>query len=360
MENRQDYKLNKHVFLVVIILFGLLLLWTLIQFATAFLAAIMFYVLSKPLINYLLRKEWGKGSIAALIIVISFFIILLPVGLIATLLYGKVVSVAQHPNIIIDPIKHFGETVQQRFDINLITTQNLNKIQKFATDILSSVVNSGFNFFTTISMMYFFLYFMIQKTNRMEAAIILYLPFKRSKIEMFGSELKAQTFSNAVGVPAIAVAQGILSYIGYRIVGLDEAGFWSIITGLASIIPIVGASLIWMPVCVYLFVTHHIWQGAFTIGWGFLVIALSDNVIRFLLAKKMADIHPIVTVLGVVIGLDFFGITGLIFGPLIISYFLILLQIYYVEYQKPYLEERSILPSYLQFNQTNTKKRKRR
>ncbi|MFY7900018.1 MAG: AI-2E family transporter [Chitinophagaceae bacterium] len=360
MENRQDYKLNKHVFLVIIIVFGLLLLWTLIQFATAFLAAIMFYVLSKPLIDYLLKKDWSKGSIATLVILISFFIILLPIGLIATLLYGKIVAVAQNVDIILEPIKHFGEMVQQRFNINIITTQNLNKIQKFATDVLSFIVNSGFNFFTTISMMYFFLYFMIQKTNRMEAAIVFYLPFKRSKIEVFGSELKAQTFSNAVGVPAIAVAQGILSYIAYKIVGLEEAGFWSIITGLASIIPIVGASLIWMPVCVYLFVISHTWQGFFLIAWGFLVIAMSDNVIRFLLAKKMADVHPIVTVLGVVIGLDFFGITGLIFGPLIISYFLILLQIYYVEYQKPSLEERSLLPSYLQFNQSSNKKRRRR
>ena len=60
-----------------------------------------------------------------------------------------------------------------------------------------------------------------------------------------------------------------------------------------------------------------------------------DNVIRFVLAKKMADVHPVVTVLGIVFGLNYLGITGLIFGPLIISYFLILLKIYNTEYQKP-------------------------
>ena len=65
----------------------------------------------------------------------------------------------------------------------------------------------------------------------------------------------------------------------------------------------------------------------------------------------MADVHPIITVLGVILGLQYFGILGLIFGPLLISYFFILLKIYYVEYQKPVLarqKKRQIMPVYMQ------------
>ena len=93
--------------------------------------------------------------------------------------------------------------------------------------------------------------------------------------------------------------------------------------------------MIWLPVAIYQLANGQTWQGIVVIAWGFLFLGSVDNIIRFLLAKRMADVHPIVTVLGVILGLQYFGITGLIFGPLIISYFIILLKIYYAEYQKP-------------------------
>ncbi len=353
MENKPDHKLNRYFFLAIIIIFALLLLWSVMEFFTAFLAAVMFYVLSKPLV-YLLSKRfnWKKSSSAILVIFVSFFIILVPIGLFVTMLYSKVVHVASHPDDIIKPIKHFGELIQQKYNINIISPDSLAKIQGFGTQFISTILSGSFNFFTTISMMYFFLYFLIINTGRLEAALILYLPFKRSKMEIFGTELKAQTFSNAVGVPLICVAHGLLAFLAYVIAGVSDAGFWGVVTGFASVIPLVGTGLIWLPTSLYLMAQGHTWQGFFIIGWGLLIIGTSDNVIRFVLAKRMADVHPIVTVLGVIIGLRYFGITGLIFGPLIISYFLILLKIYYVEYQKPEAEkQRSLLPSYLQFKQ---------
>ena len=166
----------------------------------------------------------------------------------------------------------------------------------------------------------------------MEASIMLYLPFKRSQMRLFIAELKMQTFANSVVVPLIIVIHGILLLIVYLISGVQDAVFWGVISGFASIIPLVGTSLIWMPIALFLLAQGQIWQGVLIIAWGVVVIGFSDNIIRFALAKKMANVHPVVTVLGVIIGLRFFGITGLIFGPLIISYFLILMKIYYVEY----------------------------
>jgi predicted PurR-regulated permease PerM len=359
MENKQDNIINRYFFLAVIIVFGAVLLWSLMEFFTAFLAAVMFYVLSKPLIYWLGKQwNWKRNKAAILVIILSFFIILLPIGVFATMIYSKVIQVAAHPDEIIKPIRHFGEIIQQRFGVNIISVESLAKIQSFGTQVVSTVLNGSFNFFTTISMMYFFLYFMIINAGRLEAALILYLPFKRNKMELFGNELKAQTFSNAVGVPLICVMHGILAFLAYFIAGVSDAGFWAVVTGFASVIPLVGTGLIWLPTSIYLLAQGHTWQGIFVIIWGLLVIGTSDNIIRFVLAKRMADVHPIVTVLGVIIGLRSFGITGLIFGPLIISYFLILLKIYYVEYQKPEEDsKRSLLPSYLQFKPSSSKRK---
>jgi predicted PurR-regulated permease PerM len=117
-------------------------------------------------------------------------------------------------------------------------------------------------------------------------------------------------------------------------------------TAFASVIPIVGTAVIWLPVTAYLFVINHTWQGVFMLVWGAIVLGLTDNVVRFMLAKKMADVHPIITVLGVIMGLKYFGLAGLVFGPVLISYFLILLKIYYLEYQSgvPVVKKKKVVP----------------
>jgi predicted PurR-regulated permease PerM len=328
-------------------------LWSLIQFVTAFISAVIFYVLSKPSVERLVKKKhWKKSRAAILIIIVSFFIILMPVGLLITLLYNKITHVLVNPTEIINNVKHFGAIVQEKTGFQIITNETLSSIQSYSTTALSNILNQGLGFFTTITMMYFFLYFMIINIDRMEAAIVFYLPFKKDKIKMFGDELVAQTFSNAVGVPLIAVAQGFLAFVAFAITGLDQAGFWGVIAGFCSIIPVVGSGIVWMPAAVYQFVLGNTWQGIFIICWGFLLMGTIDNVIRFILAKRMADVHPIITVLGVIMGLKYFGFIGLIFGPLLISYFLILLRIYYMEYQHPTAVKRTktrqLMPSYMQ------------
>ncbi len=331
----QDNKINRYFFLAFILLIGTFLLYSLSAFTTAFLASIMFYVLSKQPVNWLIKKKkWNKSAAATLVIIISFFIILLPISLMVAMLYKKALTVSQNTNQLIEPLKNLDLQLRDQFHFTILSEKNLSQIESLLTDFLSSLLNQGLNLLSSIAMMYFFLYFMITNINRMEAAILLYLPFKREKIAIFGNELKAQTISNALGVPMIAVTQGIFAYVAFLFTGVHESGFWAVLTGFASIIPIVGTGLIWVPVAIYQLANGHTWQGITIIVWGFLFLGTVDNIIRFVLAKKMADVHPIVTVLGVIMGLKYFGITGLIFGPLIISYFIILLKIYYTEYQK--------------------------
>jgi predicted PurR-regulated permease PerM len=352
MENAKDLKINKYFFLSIIILFAVFLFSSLIQFVSAFLGAIMLYVLSKSFACWLIKKGWSKSMTSILIIIISFFVILLPIAGLVSLLYNKISAVLAHPTIITDAIKQVDVVIQKRFQIDLISNDTIRSIQAFASSILSAVLTQSFNFVTTILMMYFFLYYMHQNINRMEAAIVFYLPFKKDKIKLFGDELVQQTFSNSIGIPAICIAQGLAGFLCYWIAGMEQAGFWGVVTGFAALIPVVGTGLVWAPAAVYLFIIGHIWLAIFVILFGALIMGTLDNIIRFILAKKMADVHPIITVLGVILGLKYFGFLGLIFGPLLISYFIILLKIYYVEYQQPILQrpgkKRQIMPVYMQ------------
>lgn len=353
MENQSVKYINRYIFLAIILIFAFFLFAGLKQFFPAFLGALTLYILSKSFSTWLIKKKgWSKNMTAVLVIIISFFVILMPVAALISLLYNKISAVLSNPNIITNSIQQVNNILYNKFHINIISGETLNSIKAHSSEMMSVILGKSLGFVSTIIMMYFFLYFMMLNRNRMEAAIILYLPFKKDKIKLFGDELVRQTFSNSVGIPSIAIAQGFAGFVGYWIIGLPQAGFWGVVTGFTSFIPIVGTGLVWAPVAAYMLITSHTWQGIFIVLYGALVMGLLDNVVRFILAKKMADVHPIITVLGVILGLQYFGFLGLIFGPLLISYFFILLKIYYVEYQKPVwmrqARKRQIIPVYMQ------------
>ena len=342
MESATDKKINHYFFLAIIIILGAFLFYSLVQFFTAFLGAVMFYVLSKPFANWLIgKKNWSKSVTAVLVIFISFFVILLPIAFLISVFANKISGIATDPQPIADYIKKVDATLLSKYNIHLISENTIKSIQTTVTGFITTILNQGLGIFTTIIMMYFFLFFLIKNINRLEAALVFYLPFSKEKIKIFGNELVQQTYGNALGIPLVAIASGTAAYIGYCIVGLPDSGFWGIVTGFASMIPIIGTGMVWIPVAIYFFAGAMNWQGIFIIIWGAILLGSLDNVIRFLLAKRMADVHPIVTVLGIIVGLKYFGFTGLIFGPLLISYFLILLRIYYLEYKNP-VKKKSI------------------
>jgi predicted PurR-regulated permease PerM len=140
--------------------------------------------------------------------------------------------------------------------------------------------------------------------------------------------------SNVLGAPVLAVVQGAAAGLLYWGFGMDEPWFWGIITGFFSFIPLIGTSLIWIPAGIYMLINGETWQGAGIIICGSVIITNIDNVFRFWLQKKFADIHPMVTVLGVIIGINWFGLPGVVFGPLLISYFLLMLKMYKEEFTK--------------------------
>jgi len=125
---------------------------------------------------------------------------------------------------------------------------------------------------------------------------------------------------------------GLLAGLGYWVFGLDEPWFWGAITGFMSFIPVVGTAAVWIPAGIYQLVNGETWQGWGILLFGLVIITNIDNVVRFALQKKFADVHPLITVLGVIVGLRWFGITGIVFGPLLISYFLLMIKMYREEF----------------------------
>jgi len=130
----------------------------------------------------------------------------------------------------------------------------------------------------------------------------------------------------------VALFQGIIALIGYLIFGVPEPLFWFTITAISSMIPLVGTALGIIPVCILLFSQGHTWAAIGILIYGFAVVGVTDNLVRLYVLEKLSSVHPLITLIGVIIGVPLFGFIGLIFGPLLISLFLLILKIYRKEY----------------------------
>ena len=138
--------------------------------------------------------------------------------------------------------------------------------------------------------------------------------------------------ANAIGIPVVAIGQGIVSLIGYLIFGAPGAVLLFALTAASSVIPVVGTAIVYVPVCIFMIAEGDTAQGLGLAIYCVVVVGLTDNLLRFTLLKKLENIHPLNTVFGIIMGMNLFGFMGLIFGPILISFTLLLIQVYRNEF----------------------------
>ena len=152
---------------------------------------------------------------------------------------------------------------------------------------------------------------------------------------MLGNETKNMIRANAIGIPVLAILQGIIATIGYAIFGVNDFALWGFLTGVCSMIPIVGTAIIWVPLTAYFFAINNNSAGVGLLIYSAILITNIDYVVRLTILKKFMNVHPLITIFGVIVGIGLFGFWGVIFGPLFISYFIILVKIYVNEFGNP-------------------------
>lgn len=158
------------------------------------------------------------------------------------------------------------------------------------------------------------------------------LPFNQQDGGEILHKIKLIVQSNAIGIPLLALIQGGIATIGYWIFGVPNLLLFGLLTSFATIIPIVGTMIVWVPIVIYLALSGS-WGHAIGLTiYAAIVVAQSDNLIRLVLQKKMANIHPLITIFGVVMGLSLFGFMGVIFGPLLLSIFMLCVNLFKSKY----------------------------
>lgn len=333
-ENQISEVKIKQVFLLfVIIILGGLICFHLSLFVPSLLGAITLYVITRKYNLYLQdEKNWKPWTASLVIIFGTLIVLILPVYFIADLLIEKLGNASAYMdkfNIFIDKIHDF---VYSKTNFDILSKENLNSLKDNVAKFSTTALSSTFNTLTVIASMYFILYFMLEKPHFFERLLKSSAPLKRSNVNLLGEKIQKMVMANAIGIPVVAIGQGIIALIGYLIFGAPSAVLLFALTCVGSMLPIVGAAIVYVPVCIFMIAEGKVGPGLGLAVYCLVVVGLTDNLLRFTLLKKLENIHPLNTVFGIIMGINLFGFMGLIFGPILISITILLIQVYRDEF----------------------------
>lgn len=321
--------------ILLILLMGSLIFREMLPYLTGVLGAVTIYVLMRKWMAKLVdKKKWNPSLAATVLMLISFFGILIPIAGIILMLTNKIGRAVQNSEDVVNAVKEQLGKMEDKFGYDLNSQIDAGAITSWLSDNLQSLAGGTFNAFIAIGLMYFMLYYMFTNRTNLKESLKEYIPMDRENLKEIGSEVQAMVRSNALGIPLVAVAQGIVALIGFLIFGIEDPFFWFVIVTIGSMIPFVGTLVGILPVFVLTLSTGHSFQAWGILIYGFVVVGSTDNIIRLYVLKKLDNVHPLVTLIGVIVGVPLFGFIGLIFGPLLISLFMVIVRIYRKEYGK--------------------------
>lgn len=317
--------------ILIIAVFGLII-YALWPYANGIFGAVILYVLFKPTYDYLTLKKGVSSSLsAAIILIISFLIILIPFSFAINSLISQFGS-SMYADSTITTITTNLEGMFPETDISGPVDEIITKATNYISNTLISAVSNVTKIVITWIIMYFLLYYMLVDNKFVSRKSKEFIPFSAKNQNRLSNEFKRVTTSTVITTGLIALLQGVLLGVGFAVFGIKGAVFWGFIGVIFSLLPVVGIPLIWIPASIYqLFISQNMVAGAGILIWG-IILGLSEYFLRPYLQRKFGEIHPIVTLVGVFVGLPLFGIIGLILGPLLLSYASLLTQMYLDEY----------------------------
>lgn len=335
MEDQISAKKIRQVFVLLLIaLIGFLIFREMLPYLSGVLGAITIYVLMRPLMRRLVRKKWNPNVAASLIMTFSFIGILVPVSGIIILLSDKISEAVTNSERVTRVVKAKVSELEQRFDYDLSSQIDVESISQWVSTNLQNFAGGTFNIFISIGLMYFLLFYMFTGQKILKNSLHNYIPIGSDNLKTIGVEIQSMVKSNALGIPLVAIAQGVIALIGFLIFGIEDALFWFVIVTIGSMIPFVGTLIGILPVFLISLGTGNTFQAWGILLYGFIVVGSTDNIIRLYVLKRLDNVHPLITLIGVIVGVPLFGFIGLIFGPLLLSLFIVIVKIYREEYGK--------------------------
>lgn len=328
-------RIKQLIILLLLVLIVYFVLKELRIFFPGLLGAITLYILSRAgYFQLVYHYKWRKGWTAGMYL-LGFFLIL------ALLVYFTFIIVEKkiHP-FLSDPAATLAKAeaaineMQQKWEVIIVSDETLKNLQQKLSDFIPRLLNDTGMLLSNLAIMLFMLYYMLVHGKEMESFLNRIIPLRKGNVSMLAAETKILVKASALGIPVISIIQGVVATIGYIIFGVHEYVIWGFLTGVFAFFPVVGTLIVWIPLVIYMYSTGDTWNATALFFYSLIVTGNVDYLSRITLLKKMGHVHPVVTVLGVIAGLGLFGFIGLIFGPLLVNYIILLFRVYLQEFGK--------------------------
>jgi predicted PurR-regulated permease PerM len=315
---------------MLVLLLGVGLVIALTPYATGLIGIPVLYAVFAPVHEWLSMRMRPKLA-ATVVVVLALFLIVVPgvsfAGLIVNQAQGIAGGVIQSPLLgRLKELKLGGIDLGPRLaDLGATVVA---WIGSSAFGLIGTATRLALNL--TISL--FGLFYLLLRPHETWQAVQPYIPFSAKNTEKLRQRFRDVTASTIIGTGLTAAIQGMLVGLGFFVTGLPNAVFWSVVTMVFAILPVVGSGLVWGPGALALVLGNRQGAGVLLALWGAVVVGNADYVIRPRVYRRWANIHPLVTLIGALAGVPYFGILGLLIGPLALSYFFELVKMYREEY----------------------------
>jgi predicted PurR-regulated permease PerM len=327
-------------FLLILAVVSLMMAVIVWPFATALLWAALAAIMFQPLYRWMLRKMRGRRNPAAVAsLLVIFFAVLVPALWLATLVVQEaLVLVAALQKQPIDLAATFDsvygmlpQTAQEAVDrsgwadVSSAQAKLQELLAASAGMIASQAVSIGsgaLGFLLSFGVGLYVMFFLLRDGERIGRTLLNTVPVERSISERLAERFLGIVRATIKGSGVVGIVQGVLAGISFLIVGLESALFFSVLTTVFALVPVIGAGAIYIPVGLWLLLTGAMWQGVFVLAFGVIVISNADNVLRPILVGRDTGIPDwiiLVTTLG---GISFLGFSGIVLGPLVAGLFL--------------------------------------
>ena len=312
------------------ILAGLIIKPVAISILFGILLAYIFY----PIYKWVLSGVRKENLSALLVCIVLLLIVLIPTALILSSLVNQAVNIYLNLQDAgsLDVLK---ETIPSSLFSSETSINLADSLNAFISKILSYLVTklSGFVLDLPVFLLQFFVvmfvfFFSLRDGKKAIEYMRSLSPLSKETENKFFTQFKGITNSVLLGQVVVGILQGLVAGIGYFIFGVPYALILTILTMLVGIIPLIGPWLVWVPIDIYLFITGRTGAGFGLLIYGFIVISWLDTLIRPIIVSRRTEINSAIVIIGMIGGLFVFGILGLILGPLILGYVLLILEIY--------------------------------
>ncbi|MEY7850159.1 AI-2E family transporter [Natrarchaeobius sp. A-rgal3] len=334
-----ESKRSKRFFLLISVFVGLISVLIVLPFVTWILIGVILAYTLSPINNRLLQR-FGATLSAALSILIGLFLIVLPI----VVILGVAANQARQLFTAFDPedISQIDDVIAERFGVQV----DLAALQ----DAFSSVVRTGArglagNLFSIVgglpelfigfTILFFVLFYLLKDGDQALAWVRTVLPLEPEVREELLEGTDLLIHNSLVGTAAVAAVQAVLLGTVFLVLGLGNVVFWIVTTFVAAMIPLVGASIVWVPGSIYLFAVGRPIPAIVLLAFGALIISTVDNILRPIVMRRGTQLSPVITIIGIFGGIALFGFVGLFIGPIVLGMMKLIIDIWVREYPEP-------------------------